>query len=90
MHPQVFLVAQKIEHGVRDRADAHLHRRPIGDQFGDVLADLDVGVRKPTLRHRQFQQGIVHRHDVVQAADVDEGITQAAGHVLVDLGDDDF
>jgi hypothetical protein len=37
-----------------------------------------------------FRDRIIYRHDVVQAADVDERIAQGARHLLVDFGNDDL
>jgi hypothetical protein len=39
VHPEVELVAEAGEHGVGDGADAHLQRRAVLDEGGDVLAD---------------------------------------------------
>ena len=62
----------------RDRADAHLERRPVGDQVRDVLADpaLDLADRRVGV--------LVGRHVDLDAevdlGDVDEAVAEGPGH----------
>ena len=41
---EVVVVGERAEHRVRDRADAHLQRRAVGDQARHVSADRAVHV----------------------------------------------
>ena len=84
--PEVVPVAERGEHGVGDLADAHLQRGAVGDQRGDVAADLAADVVE-RLR-RALGQRHVHRHELGDTVDVEEGIAEGARHVGIDLGED--
>ena len=50
--PEVVLVGQQVQHGVRHAADAELQRGPVGDQPGDVVGDRSVmSSGSPTTGH---------------------------------------
>ena len=85
MDTQVLLVLQEQEHRVGNGADAQLQAVAVLHQGGDILADgalhiADVG-------RRQFDEVGLLLHDVIQLADMDEAVTHGAGHLGVDLRD---
>jgi len=87
VHAQVPFILQVEQHCVGNLADAHLHRRAIGDQVRDMHGNLLLQLaRRP---HRHLDNRIADRHDMGQPADMDEAVAQRAGHLVVDLRDDD-
>ena len=85
---QVFMIAQGREYRVGDAAHADLEGRTVGNQLGDVAADLAVdfaglGGRKLHQRFIDFDGGREFR-------DVDQRIAVGERHVGVDLGDNDL
>ena len=86
VNAQVTVAAQGQGGGGRDRPDAQLDRRPVGDQLGDVLANpaLDLADRAAEVlvgRH-------VHLDRQVDLVNVDEALAQGPGHRAVELDDD--
>lgn len=79
MESQVFMIAQGREYGVGDAAHADLEGRTVGNQLGDVAADLAVdfvglGGRKLHQRFIDFDGGREFR-------DVDQRIAVGERHV---------
>ena len=86
MQPEVFVARERGQHGVGDPAHADLQRRPVGDQFGDVVADpaFDVGGG----RRGHFDQRVVDLDGRGDAREVDHGVAVGERHGRVDLRDD--
>ena len=77
---------QRRQDGVGDRADAHLERRAVVDQFGAVAGD---GMLRLAERGRvMFGERRVGFDGKVDIADMDQTVAVGAGHLRVDLGDD--
>ena len=83
---QVVLLLQEQQHGVGDGADAQLKRIAVPHQAGDVLANGPLHVAD--LGGCQLDDGGVGLHQAADLGDVQEAVAQGAGHVLIDLGDD--
>ena len=90
MYAQISSVAQVFQDRIGDGADAHLHGRTIGYQFGDVRGNFFYHWILFAFAHEQLGKLVIHWHHVVQTADMDEGVAQGAWHLLVYLCDDDF
>ena len=72
MNAQVLFVAQKIQHCIWNGTDTHLHRGVIGNQFRNMAADLSADLVIALAAHGEFCHRIIDRHNVIEAADVDE------------------
>src|SRR4030095_13845874 len=79
------MAAERLEHGLRDRSDADLHRRAIRDEPGDVPADraLDVADRRRGIRRER----LVYVDPAVDLAPVQTGIAERARHRWIHLRD---
>lgn len=88
MNADMFVIGEGLEDGIGDRADTHLEGGAIGDDFGDELADFEMG--GGSAAEGGFGEGGVGFDDVVDLANVDEAIAESARHVGVDFGDDEI
>ncbi len=85
VQPEVLVARELGQHRVRNLPDAQLQRGPVGNQPGDVAANLlGDGV---LLLVGALQERLVHRHQPVHAAHVEERVPVRARHVRVDLGE---
>ena len=87
--PEVVLVVQQVQDGVRHAADAQLQRRAVGHQAGDVFRDAFGDVVR-LADHRPLQQRLVVFDQIVDLVDVQEAVPQRPRHVRVDLGHQQF
>ena len=83
---EVLLVFQVGEQSVRNAAVPDLDGRTVFDQVGDVLGDSprDLGFA----RSNEFVDRSIILDHRIDLADMDESVTERAGHLRVDLGDD--
>ena len=88
MDPQVILVPQEVEDGVRDGANAQLDASAVLNEAGTVAADLLLDLSHG--KDGAEEEGFVTLHRQVDVVDVDQGVSIGPGHVAVDLGDDQF
>ena len=88
MNTQVLLVIQEFQHRVWDRPNAHLHGRPIWDQVSTIAGNLFGGFVAALAAHGHFGERVIYRDNVVDTAEMDERVAQAARHLLVNLSDD--
>ena len=80
---EVAVVAQRLEHGVGDPADADLQRRPVGDVLDDGGRDRPVAVVR--LRGRHLHQRPVRLAPAQQLGRVDLVEPERPRHPRVDL-----
>ena len=80
------MARERGQHGVGDPAHADLQRRPVGDQFGDVVADPAFDVGGGCRGH--LDQRVVDLDGRGDAREVDHGVAVGERHGRVDLRDD--
>ena len=85
MDTEVFVPGQLGEHGVRDRADAHLQAGAVLDQRGAVLADRRFGLVRG--REVSLFERLVVLYEQVDVVNVDERVSERARNVFIDDGD---
>ena len=75
--PRSRFSVEEEQHRVRDLADAHLQRRAVLDEVGDVPADGPGLLAHLGPALRQLEHRPVDLDDVREAGDVDEGVARA-------------
>ncbi len=88
VHAEVALVAQEVQHGIGDAANAKLETRAIRHKIGHVSANLAVQVAHRLLR--QFMQRRVEFHGAMKARDMQEVFAVDARHAGIDQADHIF
>ena len=86
MDTEIALAAQGERRRRRDRPDPELDRGAVGDEVGDVLADASLDVTDRA--DRVLVGRDIALDGQVDLRDVDEAVTQRAGHRGVELDDD--
>ena len=85
VNPQILMPLEIEADGVGDAAQAQLNRGPVRHHGGNVLPDgLGFGLGR---RGDEFHQGGVMLHDGVHLGDVEQGIPEDPGHVVIDFHD---
>ena len=81
--PQISVIEKLLQHRVRNGSDAQLQRGAVIDQRDHLRGDalMDFGNRCAV----HFNDRAVCLDMGIDDAPVDEGLTEAAGHLLVDL-----
>ena len=85
MQGEITMVAERLEHGLRDRAHADLHDGAVGNERRHVSADraLDLADR----RRRIHAQRLVDVHPHVDLGLVEGPVAARARHLRIDLRD---
>ena len=84
---QVPAMGEKPGDPIGQVSESHVDRIPVPYEAGRVLRNFFL--RRRQVGVREFGEGRIVVDEIVDLADMDEGIPLSAGHVPVDLGDDD-